>query len=167
MAAIAYDNNLIPGTVNAWQIDQTLDFKQGQFVKFVTANKNIAPATAVADGALAVGVAQFTDPMESEPLGPNASRLEKGSVMETGRFRFKGKDGETYTPRLAVEIDPTPADGQSVRDNALGSNDPLNIVGYISTDTPEAGIAVDVTTERRFVEVDINMLGLAVAHQTR
>jgi len=162
MSAIAFDNNLVPGPTRAYQSDDTKTYKQGQFVK--RSAGTAIPATAVADGPTVVGIVQTTAPMESEPLGPNAAFPDTVTVMERGTFRMKGKDGETYVPHDALEIDPDSVpdanDGQSVRLNSAGSNDPLNITGYVSERTPAAGITIDVTGDVRFVEFDLVPLGL-------
>jgi hypothetical protein len=160
MAAFSYDDLLKAGTPGTWLVDSTKIYKQGQFVNFNSGTKFVEPAVDVADGPTVVGVAGFTAPKDEDPFGTSEPFPTEGKVDQRGIFQFNGKSGEVYTALLPVEIDPTPADGQSVRLNSSGSGDVANIVGYVAPNAGGAAAGITITGAVRKVPIWITPQGI-------
>ena len=123
-------------------------YTAGQFLRFDAANFRWIPATLSAHGPNVGGVAEFSQPVESQPGGPNEEALNPRTMRTSGDIVQNGKSGETYRPGDLVEIDDAQADGQSVRLVSGGSGNNANAVGRVTYDTPTAGIVVTASRQQ-------------------
>lgn len=144
MAAFSI-SNFVKSAFDAFAalLDSGSTYKQGQWVKRATVVGvvKIQPATVTTDGHLVVGVAEFSDPPESQPGGPEEPRPLSAAVQHQGQFVFKGKTGETYKPWDNLVIDSAPADGQSLRLYDAGAGDSFaDVVAIGSPELPAAGV---------------------------
>ena len=123
-------------------------YRAGQFLRWVDADKRWVPATLSAHGPNVGGIAEFTQPPESQPGGPNEEALNPRTMRTSGDIVQNGKSGETYLPGDEVEIDDAQADGQSVRLVSGGSGNSANAVGRVCYDIPTTGIVVTASRQQ-------------------